>query len=245
MTQPRVLFVTSECAPWIKTGGLGDVAGALPQAVARLGIEITVLLPAYRSVLRQFDAARTLAEFAPTAHFPGARLLEARLASAVRLWLVDCPPLYDRDGGPYGDEEGRDWDDNPLRFGLLGRVAAELACAASPLAWRPNVVHCNDWQAGLAPAFLRFAREPLARTLMSVHNLVFQGIFEGDLAAALGLPPESFSSAGVEYYGKFSFLKAGLSYADAIATVSPTYAAEIQQEPLGMGLQGLLSAFLP
>jgi starch synthase len=242
VTPPRILFVTSECAPWIKTGGLGDVAGALPQAVARRGIEITVLLPAYRSVRRQFEAARTLAEFAQTPHFPEVRLLEARPAGQVPLWLVDCPSLYDREGGAYADEAGRDWGDNALRFGLLGRIAAELACAASPLAWRPNVVHCNDWQTGLAPAFLHFAREPLARTLLTIHNLAFQGVFEAGMVAALGLPPESFSSAGVEFYGKLSFLKAGLHYADTITTVSPTYAAEIQQEPLGMGLHGLLSA---
>ncbi|MBI3376425.1 MAG: glycogen synthase GlgA [Betaproteobacteria bacterium] len=242
MTPTRVLFVTSECAPFIKTGGLGDVAGALPRALARLGIEVAVLLPAYRSIRARIDAVDVLAEFAATRHFPGARLLEARRQGPVRHWFIDCAPLYDREGGPYGDETGRDWDDNPLRFGLLGRIAADLACAATPLAWRPDVVHCNDWQAALAAAYLRFALEPLARTLVTIHNLAFQGIFDASVVARLGLPPESFSGGALEYYGRLSFLKAGLHYADAISTVSPTYATEIQHEPLGMGMQGLLSA---
>ena len=238
----RILYLTSECAPLVKTGGLGDVAGALPQAMARLGLEMTVLMPAYRSVRLKLGTLSTAAEFAPTPHFPGARILEGELAGAVRLWLVDCPPLYDRDGGPYGDDLGDDWNDNAMRFGLLCRIAAGIAGAASPLAWRPDVVHCNDWQTALAPAYLHFAPEPRARSLFTVHNLAFQGVFDAGLVPKLGLPAECFSSAGVEYYGKLSFLKAGLNYADIITTVSRTYAVEIRREPLGMGLQGLLAA---
>jgi starch synthase len=242
VASPRILYVTPECAPLAKTGGLGDVAGALPQAMARLGLDMTVLMPAYRSVRRKLGTMSTAVEFAPTPHFPGARVLEGELAGGVRLWLVDCPPLYDREGGPYGDELGDDWNDNAMRFGLLCRIAAELAGAASPLAWRPHVVHCNDWQAGLTPAYLHFAQEPRASSLITVHNLAFHGLFDAGLVPELGLPADCFSSAGVEYYGKLSFLKAGLTYADIITTVSRTYAVEIRREPLGMGLQGLLAA---
>src|SRR5215468_2489266 len=239
----RVLFATPECTPWIKTGGLGDVSAALPRALAAAGLDIRVLLPAYRPVLAAAAHAHVVTTLAATPRFPAARLLEARLPSGVPAWLVDCPALYDRPGGPYQDEAtGRDWEDNALRFALLSHVAALLASGSSPVAWRPHVLHCNDWQTGLAPAYLRFALAPSPATVMCVHNLAFQGLFPPETVAAVELPPASFGVDGAEFHGRMSFLKAGLVYADAITTVSPTYAREIQGEPLGFGLQGLFAA---
>ena len=240
-SQLRVLFATSECAPLVKTGGLADVSAALPAALAALGIDARMLLPGYRQVLAQLPDCREIARFAPMADLPGARLLLGQTAAGVPLMLLDCPELYDRPGGPYQDEAGSDWSDNALRFGLLARVAALLGSAGSPLAWRPQVLHCNEWQTGLAPAYLRHAAGASAATLLTIHNLAFQGIFEPELVAALGLHPDSFGPEGVEYYGKLSFLKAGLQFADAITTVSPGYAREIQGEALGFGLHGLLA----
>jgi starch synthase len=241
-SQLRILFATPECAPLVKTGGLGDVSAALPAALKRLGADVRILLPAYRAVLAQLPDCLDIARFAATADLPQARLLQGATPSNVPLYALDCPQLYDREGGPYQNEAGSDWADNALRFGLLSRVAALLGSAASPLEWRPDVVHCNDWQTGLAPVYLRYAAGARAATLQTVHNLAYQGIFEPELVAALGLPPECFTPDGVEYYGKLSFLKSGLQCADAITTVSPTYAIEIQSEALGFGLQGLLAA---
>jgi starch synthase len=238
----RILFATSECAPLVKTGGLGDVSAALPAALAALGTDVRILLPAYRAVLAQLPACREIARFPASADFPESRLLQSTTASMLPLYALDCPPLYDRDGGPYQNGAGTDWSDNALRFGLLSRVAALLGSSASPLQWQPDVVHCNDWQTGLVPVYLRYATGPRAATLQSIHNLAYQGIFEPKTVAALGLPPECFTPDGVEYYGKLSFLKSGLQCADAISTVSPTYAIEIQGDPLGFGLQGLLAA---
>lgn len=238
----RILFATSECAPLVKTGGLGDVSAALPAAVRALGLDIRILLPGYRQVLAQLKHGRELAHFAPGAEFPAARLLQDEAASGVPLFVLDCPELYDRSGGPYQDEAGSDWGDNALRFGLLSRIAALLGSADSPLEWQAQVIHGNDWQTGLAPAYLRSAAGARAATLQTIHNLAFQGIFEPELVAALGLAPDCFSPDGVEYYGKLSFLKAGLQLADAITTVSPGYALEIQSEALGFGLHGLLAA---
>lgn len=241
-TPLRVLFATSECAPLVKTGGLGDVSAALPPALARLGVEVRVLLPAYRQVLAQLPRCKETARLAPRAELPAARLLQCRMASGVPLYLLDCPELYDRPGGPYQDESGSDWSDNALRFGLLSRAAALLGSSDSPLSWQPQVLHCNEWQTALAPAYLRYGADASAATLVTIHNLAFQGIFGPELVAALGLPAASLAPDGVEYYGKLSFLKAGLQLADAISTVSPGYAREIQGEELGFGLQGLLSA---
>ena len=238
----RVLFATPECAPLVKTGGLGDVSAALPAALRALGVDVRILLPGYRQVLAQLPHRREVARFAPMADFPRARLLQDATASGVPLLLLDCPELYDRPGGPYLDEAGSGWSDNALRFGLLSRIAALLCSADSPLGWQAQVLHCNEWQTGLAPAYLRYAAGARAATLQTIHNLAFQGIFEPELAAALGLPAESFKPDGVEYYGKLSFLKAGLQFADAISTVSPGYAQEIQGEALGFGLHGLLAA---
>ena len=238
----RILFATSECAPLVKTGGLGDVSAAFPAATRALGLDARILLPGYRSVLGQLPDFREVARFETTADFPRARMLQGQMASGVPLFALDCPELYDRAGGPYQDEAGSDWTDNALRFGLLSYAAALLGSADSPLDWQADVVHCNDWQTGLAPAYLRYAAEPRAATLQTIHNLAYQGIFEPQFVAALGLPSDSFTPDGVEYYGKLSFLKSGLQLADAITTVSPTYALEIQSEPLGFGLHGLLAA---
>ena len=214
----------------------------MPAALATLGIDVRILLPGYRQVLTQLPDCREIARFPPIADFPGSRLLQCRLASGVPLFALDCPELYNRPGGPYQDETGKGWTDNALRFGLLSRVAALLGSASSPLGWRPDVLHCNEWQTGLAPAYLRYAAGARAATLVTVHNIAFQGIFEPELVAALGLPSDSFRPDGVEYYGKLSFLKAGLQFTDAISTVSPGYALEIQSEALGFGLHGLLAA---
>ncbi|OGA54636.1 MAG: starch synthase [Betaproteobacteria bacterium RIFCSPLOWO2_12_FULL_63_13] len=237
----RVLFATSECAPLIKTGGLADVSSALPAALTRLGVDIRVLLPGYRAVMGRLSGAREVARLAATPRFPHARLLLAEGPGGVPLVVVDCPELYDRPGGPYQDPSGADWPDNALRFGQFSRVAAELSGVRSPLGWQVQVLHCNDWQTGLAPAYLRLDPDATAATLLTIHNLAFQGVFPPQVVPQLGLPPESFSPAGVEYYGQMSFLKAAIRFADAVSTVSPTYAEEIQREPLGMGLQGLLA----
>jgi starch synthase len=237
----RILFATSECAPLVKTGGLGDVSAALPAALQALGADVRILLPGYRSVLARLPGCREIGRIPALADFPPARLLEGETPAKVPLFVLDCPQLYDRDGGPYQNEAGSDWPDNALRFGLLSRAAALLGSRASPLDWRPGVVHCNDWQTGLAPVYLRYAEGARAATVQTIHNLAYQGIYAPQLVAALGLPPESFTPDGVEYYGKLSFLKSGLQYADAISTVSPTYAIEIQGDALGFGLQGLLA----
>jgi len=238
----RVLFATSECAPWVKTGGLADVSAGLPAALEALGHDVRVLLPAYPSVLAAAEHRSPFFEVPATAHFPACTLHQAPLPSGVPAWLLNCPELFERDGGPYQDRDGVDWEDNAQRFGQLARVAALLAGAANPLDWRPDVLHCNDWQTGLAPAYLHFAGGARAATVMTIHNLAFQGLFPPDEVARLGLPPESYAIDGVEFWGRLSFLKGGVQYADAITTVSPSYAREIQDELLGFGMHGLLAA---
>src|SRR6266513_2821355 len=225
----RILYATPECAPLVKTGGLGDVAGALPVALRRIGLDVRVLLPGYREVLAALAGAREAARIDAIARLPAARLLEAELPTGVPAWVIDCPLLYDRDGGPYQDASGTDWADNPLRFGLLSRVAALLASRQSPVAWRAQLVHANDWQTGLAPAYAALDYDGSTPSIITVHNLAFQGVFAPHWVADLGLPPTSFAVDGVEYHGRFSFLKAGLFYASAITTVSPTYASGIRQ----------------
>jgi len=240
MAQPlRILYVASELAPWSKTGGLGDVAQALPRALAAAGADVRVLVPAFPALGNAFPEAQQILELpSPGGAFAAARLLEAPGEPA--LWLLDCPAYYARPGGPYQNPAGLDWPDNHLRFGLLSRVAALLGGAASPLAWRPEVVHGNDWQCGLAPAYLGMSDRPRAASVMTLHNLAYQGLFPGAVLADLALPTAALAYEGLEFYGKLSFLKAGLRYADLITTVSPTYAREIQGAELGFGLDGLL-----
>lgn len=241
----RVLFVTSEVAPIIKTGGLADVSAALPVALRELGVDIRILLPGYPQVLQALPKLKLsfdLEKFSGSIlkPFPAARLLRAKLPNGVPIYVLDCPELYQRGGGPYLDEQGLDWADNAQRFGLFSSVAALLGSADSPISWKPNIVHCNDWQSGLTPAYLQYMRKP-ARTMMTIHNLAFQGNFPPETLPEIGLPWDCFKPEGVEFYGNLSFLKAGLYYADHITTVSPTYAKEIQTEALGFGMQGLLA----
>jgi starch synthase len=237
----KILFATSEVAPLVKTGGLADVSAALPVALNALGMDIRMLVPGYPQVM---DALKTRSRVATLPGLPGvpaASLVASKLPSGLPLLVVECP-IYDRAGGPYQDGAGADWADNDLRFGLFSYVGALLSTPASPLAgWKPDIVHCNDWQTGLMPVYLNYVHGPRARTIMTIHNLAFQGIFPPQSAPRLGLPPQAFTIDGVEYYGNLSFLKGGLQFADLITTVSPTYAQEIQTEPLGMGLQGVLS----
>ena len=241
----RVLFVTSEVSPIIKTGGLADVSAALPAALFEMGVDIRVLLPGYPRVLKALPELELVADFTAQA-LPGnaalapLRLLFATLPGGVPIYVLDCPEMYLRGGGIYLDEHGEDWADNAQRFGLFSKVAALLGSAQSPLTWRPDIVHCNDWQSGLVPAYLQYLTEP-APCIMTVHNLAFQGLFPSSVMPELGLPWECFKPDGVEFYGNLSFLKAGLFYAEHITTVSPSYALEIQTEELGFGLQGLLT----
>ena len=241
MADLKVLFATPEVAPLIKTGGLADVSGTLPAALRAIGVDVRILVPGYPQVVAQLERHDVAATLDHLPGFPPSRLLLSRMPNDVPLWVLDCPVLYQREGGPYQDAAGHDWPDNALRFGLLSRVAAMLGSNESPLGWHPDIVHCNDWQTGLAPAYLHFAQGSVP-SVITIHNLAFQGIFPPATVSELDLPPSSFGINGVEYYGKLSFLKAGLFYSGHIATVSPNYAKEIQQEELGFGMQGLLAA---
>jgi starch synthase len=235
----KVLFVSSEVAPLIKTGGLADVSGALPAALRAIGVDVHVLVPGYKQVMEHLSQYHTAAIF-DLPDFPSSRLLSGTMPNGVPLLVLDCPALYQREGGPYQTPAGQDWPDNALRFGLLSKVAAVLGSGDTPLDWRPDLVQCNDWQTGLTPAYLHFAHDAVP-SVISVHNLAFQGNFPPETVAQLGLPASCYSIDGIEYYGKMSFLKAALFYADHITTVSPNYAREIQLEELGFGMQGLLS----
>jgi starch synthase len=238
-----VLAVVSELYPFVKTGGLADVAYALPLALAGEGTAVRTLVPGYPAVLGAVPNAQVVAEF--DALFGGpARLLAAR-AQGLDLLVLEAPHLYARIGNPYLGPGGKEWPDNAQRFAALAQAAAAIGRGAVP-GYAPQIVHAHDWQAGLAPAYLHYGQDvhhggaPRPHTVMTVHNLGFQGQFAQTLLAELGLPPESWAMNGVEYYGGIGFLKAGLALADRVTTVSPTYAAEIRTPEFGMGLDGLL-----
>jgi starch synthase len=237
MTLPRVLAVASEIYPIIKTGGLADVAGALPIALRAYGIETRTLVPGYPDVIKALHAAEVLLDW-PNFYGGPIRLLGGSHQN-LDLLVLDAPHLFARPGNPYVTPDGVDWSDNGVRFAALSRMAAEIGRGAIP-SFVPDIVHAHDWQAGLAAAYLHYADGPRPSTVMTVHNLAYQGKFPHEMLGAFGLPPQSFTIHGVEYYGTISFLKAGLQFADRITTVSPTYAIEIQGDEGGMGLGGLL-----
>ena len=233
----KVLMVTSECAPFIKTGGLADVAGALPGALARQGIDTKTVLPAYPALFPLLAQGKEVASFGDLPGGPG-RLVAVE-ANGVPLLLLDAPQLFDRPGAPYTDPEGQDWSDNHRRFASLAQAAARI-CFDGLSGWVPDVLHAHDWQAGLAPVYLQQDGRQPPRSVITIHNIAFQGRFGPHVLGDLQLRSDWFTPSGLEYYGDISFLKAGLVYADHITTVSPTYAREILTPEFGMGLEGVL-----
>lgn len=239
----RVLFVSSEVFPLIKTGGLADVSGSLPSALQHLGVDIRILVPGYSAVLKQLTDLKPVARLNHLPVIEQAELLMGTIAETqVKVLVVKAAGLYERDGGPYVDANGQEWLDNPVRFGILSKVAAVLSGANSPIAdWQPDIVHCNDWQTGLAPAYMKLIEHSSAKSVMSLHNMAFQGCYAPAWLTTLALPHAHFTVDGFEYHGQLSFLKAGIVYADVVTTVSPSYAKEIQTPAFGFGLEGLLS----
>ncbi len=237
----RVLFASSEIYPLAKTGGLADVAAALPLALADMGVEISLLMPGYRQALATAANKSVVVEIADLAGAGVTRLIEARTPdTGLPVWLVDCPALFDRPGGLYQDERGVDWPDNAQRFALFSRVAALIATGDLIPEWRADVVHANDWHTGLVPAYLDAHPGERPATLFTIHNLAYQGQFSSSAFSSLGLPDECFSSDGLEFYGGLSFLKAGIRYSARLTTVSSSYAQEILTPEFGCGLDGLL-----
>ncbi len=242
----RVLQVSAEIFPLLKTGGLADIAGALPQALAGVGCQVRALLPGFPAILQALQASSLVGEFrAPWGDTVRVRL--GQLAGVpggdgpLSAYVLEAPALYARPGNPYEDAQRRPYADNHRRFAALGWAAAHLAHGLDG-DWAPQIVHCHDWHAGLAPACLKHWPGPAAgvRTLYTVHNLAYQGLFGSEVFGELGLPAAAFQLDGLEFHGQVSFMKAGLHYADHLSTVSPSYASEIQTPEQGCGLDGLL-----
>lgn len=236
----KVLSIASEAVPLIKTGGLADVAGALPSAVAPHGVEMTTILPGYPAVLKAVTRPRAVHTW-DNLLGEKARLVGGKI-DGHPLLVVDAPAFFQRDGGPYVDGAGKDWADNWRRFAAFSRAAADVAGGAVK-GRKFDLTHAHDWQAAMALAYLRFAPPEGGQripSVMTIHNMAFQGHYGADLFPALALPPQAFAMDGVEYHGGIGFLKAGLEAASAITTVSPTYAREIRSPEFGMGLEGLI-----
>ena len=234
-----VLAVASEVFPLVKTGGLADVVGALPAALRGHGVDMRVMVPGYPAVMAALAAGEPV--WRAKDLFGGPARLLAGKAGGLDLFVLDAPHLFGRPGNPYLGPDGADWPDNWKRFAALSLVASDIGRGAVP-AFVPEIVHAHDWQAALAAAYLRTGEKTATRTMVTIHNLAFQGNFPATIFPELRLPPSAFAVDGVEYYGGVGFLKGGLQFADAITTVSPTYADEICTPAGGMGLDGLLRA---
>ena len=236
----NVLFATSEAHPLIKTGGLADVSGSLPQALNKLNCDVRVLLPYYQEIKNKLDNVKQIAQFSISGHTGSISLLETTLpGSEVKVWLVDYPKAFDRPGNPYLDEQGLPWPDNAERYTLFSKAATLIATGQIIADWKPEIVHCNDWQTGLIPALL--AQQPQKpATLFTIHNLAYQGMFSRETYLSLDLPDYLWSPDTMEFHDQISFIKGGLVFANIITTVSPGYAREIQTAEFGYGLEGLL-----
>ena len=235
----KLLFVASEAYPLVKTGGLADVAGSLPEVLRQNGVDVRLLLPAYGDLLESLDTRPPLvAELELSGQT--VRILEARLPdTALATWLVEHPLFSQRPGNPYHDPQGKPWADNAERFMLLSRAAAQISTRDTALEWQPDVLHCNDWHTGPAIALVHLEqRRPL--TVFTIHNLAHMGLFDRATFDRLQLPGHFWQGDAMEYYDNISFIKGGLVYADYITTVSPGYAREICEAPGGLGLEGLL-----
>lgn len=230
----RVLHAATEAFPYVKVGGLSDVMGSLPAALRGLGIDARLLLPGFPGVLAGVRAGSLVGPLDGAPFAPGARILSGRTDRDVPLYVLEAPTLFGRSNDPYAD-----FGDSHLAAAALSRAAASLAMQGDANGFVPDVLHCHDWQTAFAPAFLHFANAPV-RTVMTIHNLAYQGLFARDILPVVGLPDESFTPAGVEFWGRVNVLKAGLVYATRITTVSPRYAREIQTADGGYGLDGVL-----
>lgn len=235
---PRVLYVTPELADYAKAGGLGEVAAALPRALQSF-CDVRILIPGYRPVLEKHRFIPVISELPPVNGIPGAKLGRLQTPDGLTIYVVLNSSLYDRGGSPYCDSHGQDWPDNDIRFGRLSAAAADLAAGIADPDWKPDHLHLNDWPTALAAGYVAWRRLNVP-TLLTVHNLAYHGVFSPSRLEALGIPWEAFRMDGVEFYGQWSFLKAGLYYASQITTVSSTYAEEITRPEHGHGLDGLL-----
>ena len=236
----RILHSSSEFFPLVKTGGLADVSAALGAAQRNLGYDARVLVPGYAAVLDALGPDAHRLEGDVRVGGASGRILRGTLRGVeLPAYVLDCPALFVRAGGPYLDQAGHEYGDNSLRFALLSRAAADLGLGADP-GFRVDVLHGHDWQTGLAPAYLAYAGRARPRTVHTIHNLAYQGVFGAEIFHQLGLPDAAMHMEGIEYHGRLSFLKAALWYADALTTVSRTYAVEIQTPAFGHGLDGLL-----
>ncbi|MCW8827065.1 MAG: glycogen synthase GlgA [Gammaproteobacteria bacterium] len=238
----RVLFAASEAYPLIKTGGLGDVIHGLPMALNNKGVDVRLVLPAYRSLMNKIESLQIIGRFevagANRTHM--VQVIESRFnGTGIPLLLIDVPELFDRDGGPYLHLDGHDWPDNAERFSVFSRAVAELSMDVINSGWSADIVHCHDWQTGLVPAFLQ--NIPSApKSIFTIHNLAYAGLFNYESFASLGFPPEWWSPELIEFYDSMSMLKAGILFADEVTTVSPRYAYEITTPEFGHGMDGVL-----
>lgn len=237
----NILLACAEVFPLAKTGGLADVCASLPSALRAFGAEARILMPAYRGVTERITTRAVGRPFQPLAGVDKVRLLKGALpGTRVPVYLVHCPELYDRPGTPYADQYGNEHPDNAVRFGVLSKIAAMFGTAVGIDGWRADVVHGHDWHCGLASAYLEFDEGSTAASVFTVHNLAYQGNFNRKVRKSLGIDSLAFHMDGLEFYGHLSFMKAGIFYADAVTTVSPTYAKEIQESRLGCGMDGVL-----
>ena len=236
----QVLFAASEVYPLVKTGGLADVACYLPLALHELGHDVRIVMPAYRTAQEKISGLKPSRSRALVDFDINYRLLKGKLpGSGVPVYLIDVPELFDRAGDPYHDANGETWPDNARRFAMFGAIIRQLGQGLAGLRWQPDIVHCNDWHTGLAPALLA-ADTSRPALVFSIHNLAYQGDFSYDRFKSLGLPGSLWSPETMEFYGRFAFIKGGLVYADRLVTVSPEYAGEIMTPEYGFGMEGLL-----
>lgn len=239
----KILLAASEISPLTKTGGLGDVLGSLPLAIKSQRRDIRVIMPGYREAIQKVGKL-TVVAVRDYGLGQLVRVCAGRLPNGIRAYLVDSPLHFDRDGGPYLDRNGRDWWDNADRFTLFCRIIADVAQNRLGLDWLPDILHCNDWQTGLAPALLSNNPERPG-TVFTIHNLSYLGIFPRETWLELqrrhGLPAHLWRWDSLEFFNRLCFIKGGLVYSDMLTAVSPTYAEEIKTKAFGHGLEGLLN----
>ena len=237
----KVLHVGAEIFPLVKTGGLADVLGALPQALIATGADVRLLLPGLPAIVDAVLHQKTVCEIGPCFGAPRVTLRLGRMPySKVPVYVVDAPYRYRRAGSPYQSSDGSEWTDNVQRFALLGWVGALLAAGELDRSWAPDVVHAHDWHAAMSCAYIAAHPPTQVATVFTVHNLAYQGLFPSGDFALLGLPSRFMASSGLEYHAQLSFMKAGLKFAQRVTTVSPTYAKEIATHEFGFGLDGVI-----